>query len=100
MKTGTEIFLGILGGLALGVATFFFRLFVLGKVYTLTIGQHLNGPSLTMWQMFALSWFVALITFDPKIGDDTHKDLKKSIQKTVAVNLGLLISWGLAALIF
>lgn len=92
--------LKLIGILALLTGSIFTRLFMLDKIYRLTAQPLFNGPTLTMFQMFALSWFACVLTYkysSEATEDRTDKERLKSI---LVPQLALLLSWGLAYLIF
>lgn len=90
--------LELLGVLSLCVVTVFVRLYILTKIFVLTVHPIVGGPIPTMFQMFAIAWFLGAVTYDPRSYE--KKSTKENVTRLVSVNLAMLLSWGLAALIF
>lgn len=93
-----EIFKG-LGILTLAFASIFARLFILVKIYDLTARPLLNGPSLTMYQIFVLSWFAGALTYRYTKQEEDKTDREKLKEIFVPV-IALAISWFFAFLFF
>lgn len=81
--------------LSLGVVLL--RLFVLMKIYALTLVKHLSAPALSYWQLFALLYFISAVVDD---GKTSSEDLEEAIKTKIVHALALLLIWGIAALIF
>ena len=92
-----EKFLQIVGVMALAVVTFFARLAILCKIWNLTTAS-LNAPHLTMTQMFGISIFIASVTYEHKKTGEI--ELADTVASSLTSMVGLLISWGLAQLVF
>jgi hypothetical protein len=89
--------LELIGILAIAVGVFFFRIFVTCKIYDLTI-LPLGGPHLKFWQVFAVMYFIQVISTN--YASEEKKTSQEHIIRLLTTVAGLLLSWGFAYWIF
>jgi hypothetical protein len=86
--------------LLFAVPLIFLRLYILIKIYDLTLVKSFGSPHIGMYQMFAFSWFFSALAYRPLKEDSENNTLAEDLTKMITLTLLLLLSWGLAALIF
>jgi len=97
--------MGFLKGLVISVfsvLSVFPKLFLLGKIYDITMVKTLGAPHIGMWQMLALSWFAAAITYRHAVRNikDKKDDERGPLFNDICEILVLLLTWGLSSLVF
>jgi hypothetical protein len=92
MKT----FLKYLGLLIIAAGAFFARLFILGRIWNLTVVP-LGVPHLTWLQMFGVTLFLQAVALEYRKESVSPED---AVSKNIVVLAGLLLGWAFAYWMF
>lgn len=90
----------LLGTIALVALSIFYTLFVLSKIYALTIIP-LGAPALDNWQMYGVLLFVSATTLSHQVVTYSQdKEKNALVSRVITHAIGLALLWGLTYLIY
>lgn len=99
IKTGGD-FATVMLGLFLGVASFFYKNFVITKVWSYTAVKMAHLPAIGMWQAFALASLFSVVTYDFNNETTELEKPADAIVRPLTSLAVLTFSWGLSYCIF
>lgn len=94
-----EKLLKLLGLLVLTIPLAVLKAFVVTKVWALTVVPMLHAPEITKWQAFAITYLVSTMMINGHNYSET-KETGEALGKMIGKAVALLLTWGVATLIF